>query len=761
MAIQSTYDAFNPKEANVEPGNYLKLFDSISQYQTESGLGVALKGMANLLDKGLDAANALILNEGRNQAETKIEPIVEDYTRNLEDARDYVKAKTRPIASQEYSTNLLPGPEGGSPAGTPIQAADMPDSSLTARAEATPEGIQEADKYIDTLKAGSLQGKISDTYFRGAVANAAKDIRNQFPIGYRAEIDQMISAKMHTVQANPYIESLIHDINTSLTTGKQEKNATLGFIRTHFGVPGADKVFDDRMNDRISDTEAMYRMAPGIQEDYKIKQMKAQLELNGEQLKQDTQLAEKNVNAIAASNAMIFQSSQTTAVGVTPQKLEELAIAAANGTQTLDATKANFYAGQAEAVRQALYNKTLADLREIRTDKNGKKWSYESVTSPEFVMNAAKKVSEHWADVRDSFQKGDLSAATFQTRVMGAAEADAQFKVMFDHPEAAQTLAIAKLLKDHSVPEQLIYESLPKTGQAKVSALVTNAKLQIALPEELKGAMPEGGNPLNSTFKGQLERMKAVYEANGLKGDYSPESITEFTKIIDGKKGVSLVNSDDPSMVNTIAHHVFGPGNENAFKYFSQNMYDSKGRLVPGAQALFNRFSSEDVVNKIMKYGTAQTKAEYNNFMTITAREDLLREDLPKLKEWTATPNLPFKLGWDTETKRLRVDDNASNATNRAGSPELKVRMNQTVNNINMVLDGLKSIATTAGKKDTDVDAYVLAPIMQSLGDIHDMPGLPESLATMIGNAYAVKRFNEQSQALKDKDTKKKYTGEK
>jgi hypothetical protein len=61
--VASTYTSntgFAPKEGNVEPGSYLKLFDSITQYQTESGLGTALKGAATLLDKGLDAANALV-----------------------------------------------------------------------------------------------------------------------------------------------------------------------------------------------------------------------------------------------------------------------------------------------------------------------------------------------------------------------------------------------------------------------------------------------------------------------------------------------------------------------------------------------------------------------------------------------------------------------------------------------------------------------------------------------------------------------------
>jgi hypothetical protein len=221
--VASTYTGgtgFAPKEANVEPGNYLKLFDSVTQYTSESGLGVALKGMSTLLDKGLDAANALYLADKRNEVENRIEPIVEENTKNLEDAREYIKAKTRPIASQSYSTDLLPGPEGGSPAGTPVQAADAPPDLVPDNARiGVQQNIRESSDYLDTIRAGVAQGKISDVYFKGAIANEAKDIRNNTLVGFRPEVDAMISAKMHTVQANPYYEALLHDINTSLTAG--------------------------------------------------------------------------------------------------------------------------------------------------------------------------------------------------------------------------------------------------------------------------------------------------------------------------------------------------------------------------------------------------------------------------------------------------------------------------------------------------------------------------------------------------------------
>lgn len=759
MAIQSTYDAFNPKEQNVEPGSYLKLFDSVTQYNSESGLGVALKGMSQLLDKGLDAANTLYLADKRAEVENRIEPIIESHTKNLEDAQDYIRAKTRPIASQSYNTNLLPGPEGGSPAGTPIQAADAPPDLVPDNAKVgVQQNIKESGDYLDSLRAGAAQGKISDVYFRGAVANEAKDIRNNTLVGYRPEVDAMISAKMHTVQANPYIESLIHDINTSLNAGKQEKNATLGVLRSHIGVPGVDRIFDDRDNDRISDTTAMYRLAVPLQQDYIVTKAKQMLEFRGEELKVNTAFAEKNANSIISANALIFHSADTTAVGVSSKELETLSADVLSGRKQLKPADAQYYAGKAKAIGQAFYNKTLADLREVRTDeKTGQQYSYESLTSPNFIISSAKKAQEHWEDLANNFYKGDLSAATFQTRMMEAAQTDTQFQGAFEHKDAMAVAATTKLLKDHGVPEQTIHETLAASGAIpKLSAMVAKAKYEMSLPDELKGALP-GGQTIRSTFKENLANIKAVYDANGIKYDVGAHNLTDFTKIIDGKIGVSLVNTNDPKMIDTIAHHVFGPGNENAFKYFNENMYDAKGNIIPGYQALFNRFGQPDVVKQIMK-GSAQTKFEYDDFMKKTAREDILRNDLPKLKEYFNTPNAPFTIGWDTDAKNLKVvaNPNVQETNALAGH---KKQLNQTVNNINMTLDGLKSIAETSGKKDLDVDSYVLAPVMQSLGDISDIKGMPSALALQIKGAYLKQKFEaEASQGASNKD---KYTNPK
>jgi hypothetical protein len=339
-----------------------------------------------------------------------------------------------------------------------------------------------------------------------------------------------------------------------------EKNASLAFIRSHAGIPGSEQVFDDRSNDRITDSEVMRRMTPSIQLDYQVKQAKQQLEYQGEYLKVNTAVAERNANSIVSANALIFHSADTTAVGVSSKELEDLSAQALSGTKTLTSEQAQYYAGKAKAIGQAYYYKTLNDLREVHTDsKTGQKYSYESLTSPDFVKNAAKAGADYWDKLSESFYKGDLSAATFNTRMLEAAKENTLLKNAYEHPDAMAALTVVEYLKKNGVPEQTLHETLAANGTIpKLSAMVAKAKFEMSLPDEVKGSLPNG-QTVRSTFKENLANIKAVYDANGMQYDVGAHSLTDFTKIIDGRVGMSLVNTNDPKMIDTIAHHVFGP----------------------------------------------------------------------------------------------------------------------------------------------------------------------------------------------------------
>ena len=759
--IQSTNDAFNPAVKNTEPGNYTGLFRSIDSYEQPSPLGVALKGFANLLDKGVDAAMALVKNDMVNSSEKELEPMRDEYTTALRNASDYVDAKTKPAASPEYTTNLIPGPEGGSPAGTPVQAVDLQpnDPSLLAKPDVQPPEMKEFSRQLDVINAGRQAngGKFSETEFWGRVRDKVKDMRNRYPIEMRPEFDAIVAAKFGTTPANAYIQGMIRDINAAMTSGKEQKNATLSWIRTHSDVPGMDKVFTSYNNGDIDTNTAVQRASSLLQPKYIIAQNKSILELEGEQMKTDTQRAERNAQTIAAATTAKFMASETTAIGLDGKRLDQLQLDYMNGKFTPTAVQAEALARNAEGTRIKVRDAVLKDLQEI---KNGK--SYQSLTSAKYVMDLADQASKPFADIRDSFAKGDLSAATLATRIVDAAKADFTSKGIFEYPDAMKTLFLTDMFKRYGMPEQLILDNIRplmlqgKPEQIKLNHMINQSKLEIATPSEVLGSMPTGMN-ITSTFKGQLERMEAILKANGIDGKTLPNHLNEFTKIIDGKQGVSLVNTDDPQIIETIAHNVFGPGNKNAFQYFNQNEYDSQGRLIPGSQYLFNRFSHPDVVKQIMKTSTPVQK-EYSDFMQITAREDLLRNDLPKLKEGINTPGAPWTIAWDTQTKNFKVIPGVSHQEPSNATLTGRKGLQQTVTNVNMVLDGLKSIATTSGKKDEEIDAFVLSPVINTLGDISNVPGLTLGLATTIRNAYLEQAKEKAAAEDKAKSAKEKYT---
>src|SRR6266576_2033682 len=123
MAIKNTKGSFNPDVQDVQIPSYLGLSNSITQYETTSPLGVAMKGAASLIDKTVQAADDLVKNDAGMAVEKSFEPMRDEYTQALEGATKYAQAATKPQISSDPTRSIT---EGGSYGGSPIQAGDLP-----------------------------------------------------------------------------------------------------------------------------------------------------------------------------------------------------------------------------------------------------------------------------------------------------------------------------------------------------------------------------------------------------------------------------------------------------------------------------------------------------------------------------------------------------------------------------------------------------------------------------------------------------------
>ena len=760
MALQSSYGSFNPDAKDVAPGNYLKMFDSISSYEQPSALGVALKGAAGLLDKGLQAANDLVLNEARNQTEKRFEPKIEEYTGYLEDVQQRITALTKPTATGTYGGESVPGTEGGVPAGTSILPTET-DPNL-AGVETSPSPVAASSARLDVLKAGVAQGKFNDSYFRGAVANEAKDMRNNFPIGYRPEIDAMISSKMHSVQANPYIESLLKDINQHLTAGNAEKNKVSSFLLSHIKYDGMEQIYTDHEVGKIDGPEAVRRASIPVQAEQRITEAHNRLRLNSDYLKMNKDVTQQQAQGIINDILVTKNSTLTSATGI-DQKLGEIIVNGNRGDyDAMDTTMKMTLARRAEALRVETEDKARAEL--LRPNEKGV--SHASIIGPDETNKLVKFAGQQFADYRDAFFSGKLDLAASRAQTIQAMGQDATYNGIISNPQLVQSLSMVKYLKDNGLPDtqiQTLSASLLMASNpfnAAFNEVVKNQKLNLLTPTEQVAGIEKYYN----TWKDTLDHMDTLQKGKKIE---LPDHINEVTKLIDGVDGqASLVNPKTPQGTkNDLAWKFFGPGNKNAFSYFKSNQFAPNGFMTPGAEALFDRFSKPDVVKEIMKMPGSHQQA-YLDFMTTTSREDILRKDLPKLKEAINSPNAQWQLSWDTTSKNLKVVPNPkfidtnvqpNQLSQRAYENKGKVALEQSVFSINQTLNGLKNIAETSGKKGDEVDGFVLGPVVQSLQDIGHMPGIPQSIGVTIRNAYA-KKLIEAEQAKRDEaDRQKNY----
>jgi hypothetical protein len=555
----------------------------------------------------------------------------------------------------------------------------------------------------------------------------------------------------------------------SLTAKNAENNKVSSFLLAHVKYDGVDQIYTAHTNGQIDNNEAVRRASVPIQAEQRITEAHNRLNLNSAYLKQNKDVALQQAQGVVNDIIVMKNSVLTSASGI-DQKLGDIIVNGNRGDyNAMDVTTKMTLARRAEALRIEAEDKARTELTKI----NDKGDSHASIIGADETNKLVTFAGSRFAAYRDALYSGKLDLAASQMQTVEALKQDATYKGIISNPQILNSLALIDYAKKNGLPDaqlQVLSENLMMSTndfRRGFDEVVKNQKLNLMTPTE----QVAGIQKYFTTWKSTLEDMKGRTNSVGQVMEL-PDHINEVTKMIDGQGNqASLVNPQTPQHVkDTIGWSFFGPSNKNAFQYFKENMFDNKGNLIPGAEALFDRFSKPDVVKEVLKMPSGHQKA-YLDFMTTTAREDILRRDLPKLKETLNSPNSVYKLGWNTETKNLVLEQNPNLRTSGArGEPEAPAivtgvvleqarRLNQTVFSINQTLTGLKNIAESTGRKNEDVDAYVLEPIRQSLGDISNVPGVPEGLATIIKNAYAKQRFDQESAATSEKNRQKNYQG--
>lgn len=758
MAIKNTKGSFNPDVQDVQIPSYLGLSNSITQYDTPSPLGVALKGAASLIDKTVQAADDLVKNDAGMAVEKNFEPMRDEYTQALEGATKYAQAVTKPQISSDPTRSMT---EGGSYGGAPIQAGDLPPEQFAENQnlDSAPKEIKALPGKLDALGSARADGKISETDFWGRLAAEAKDVRSRYPVLYRPYVDELIARKFGTTPANAYVQGMIRDINASLTNSQHEKNATLAFIRTHIGEDGADKIYEQLDNNSISSPEAMSRIAVPLRQKTRIERAHAELNLDKADFEYKGQIYERTANTIANAVVDKAMSSMTSATGFSGQRLQDIVNDFNAGNIKLKGTQGQELARQT----QVLIDKAKAEIDE-NYNRDAKFGPIANVVDGGKLNTIKEAQLNKLIRVRDGFFKGDLSIAADAPNFAKSAADDSKYQLL-QMPQINKAFLLMDNLKSMGAPENVVNKLSER--------LITGGEFMKEWNDYVRAQTTDLITP-STTTKDWTTLKQAITDQKFQQKKWNIDAPTTYhalSNIVDGPN-ISLANSNlgpnTKAIHNQIITTTFGPGNENVLKLIKTDTRDDRGNVVPGAQSWFYRFTDPNVVKNVHAFGKdSPQESMYLNWIDKTVNEDLLRVDLTNLKKYNLSdagptggnpfiPDAPtapgnsrsqnWRIMWNTEQKNFDLEVNGrvisgaglKDAYTRGGVYGPGVQAAGYIANINKVLTGLRRVAEGIGREGDDVDAFVLRPLINSATSeqLRTVPGLPSKLLDSINSAY-------------------------
>lgn len=714
---------FNPQVPDTQDPNYLGYsHPSGSDFKQISVQGQMLKDAGGLIEGAVKGTDEVVKLLASDEVHNRVDAERDAYTAALDAGNAAVRLGGLTGVAGKTTVNQ--------------QAADQQPLDLAPSEASMPPGLKNLPNQLSAMSGARANGRISETDYYGRLAALTKDIRSRYPEGYRDWIDSQVQKITGVDPANAYIKSILGDINSFMTTGQKEREHILGMARkgVEEGFSNADKWYGALSAGNADPNEFMgwYLSQSKYKNDHA--RIKAAMDINNttrEGIIQDYTDA-FNTKAVGdISGFLDTLSSKAATLGTTKDQY---------GNMVIDPTKAEQYGqmilDQKEAARIAL-RKYL-----VTPDEKGMRPA--DIMKPDEV----NKLIDGHLSIFDSLAKRATDGQTGMTGTYARL-----FKGIQDRNDL-------NLFRDKNMGwlaqqmDLLNRRMGPEDATKLMKNWLEDTKMTPAMntyysTQELERRFPK--DPLNPpSLNQQIEKAKSD-------GIAAPKYFDKLLDVIHAPHGL-LDPKSTPEEKTNIALMLSNPDNFGLFRKIAPDYTDSQGRQRPGLYAVYQNFTSPDVV-KAMKGQGDQIFKNYQNFIETSFGKDLFPKEVMNLNTLSSQPNM--HIAWDQEQHKFDlvitdngkvIDTQAQTSTNlyyskHGNAPSLTIRTplipegslkeaRQSIYNLNRGLQGVSNIAKVAG---TDVDAYLL----QTLGDLGvDLSRIsnPEALPDKILSAIVAAR---------------------
>ncbi len=708
--------AFNPAvpQGRDDMPNWQKSVGGpISDLQADKSAGLALTGAAADIESGVGIAKQVTSDVINKDVRDTVEPIRENFTKELELARNVQQGNTIPA---------------------PVQT---PDGSMTLTPKETqpvPEAINSGISKVNALQSALANGKINDTYYDLRLKAAVTDLRSRYP-GFVDEIDQKVAQITGVNPANAYIQNLMQDINARQT---QKKTAT-------------DKAIDDAMKSGYPHSDEMVnqlrergdQFLPQFQQWYSEQTMFDAQVKRREALRKDMQGTKEDITTQRTADwtnevGSAVSSNLGTMVKIAgldkPQSIISMIESGASNPDQYTEAQYKQLGTQLLAQKAVLERQLTARLNQTNKDNRGTTYSYAS----DVGAQKAQEIIKSQIAIYDTMANALINNKDAGLAFYAANHAQAILDQSKDNLVSDQTVGAysAKMAQFNTLfgpnwTSLSIRQALRKDMDTKLGAYLDNDVLDARLGTGV-------------TMKEHLDKAQKLQEADKITAARRSKYINNLVGIVD-----DLKNPDAPiqDKIN-VAKYIFSPEGQGILSHIKTEYKDpNTGKLVPGKYSAFTRLTSDDVVKEIKKM-PSEIQQQYKSYMEREAGSQLFYKELLNLNHFTGHDDLHFKYddGSNGGTPHIELipPDNKPKpgpgglAPTPPPSSGYLFQVNQIVNRINDGLSGMGRVEKGLGGNASE---YLLQFMMRSQVDLgKNWEGLPAKLIDAIAASRAPAR---------------------
>jgi hypothetical protein len=707
---------FNPDIQVTGDPNYLGLSKGIAQPEPDKSLSTLFSGIGNLLNAGVNAADAVIKQDIKDKVFTAV-----DTERN---------AVTTAL---EYTSDRMPNVTNtGGALGEPDEESSL--DPMNAYAQATsdtvvdydrlPTALQQLPQRLEALQGGYEKGMPYTMYY-GNLTRIAKDLRAQYP-GYREFIDRQINGILGTDPANAYIRAMSAQINAALAGSKNKKDDTLKLFDTQdaLKIPNSQDMRQKYVNGEVSAYEARKWLNEKKEWQYRSERRKDDLDdFKGSRDKAKILAGEFVDTDMKEAVGMYFDNTLRLSGKYSAKNIEDLAYQISSGKlKGLSDDDHRALLTQLAASRKQAFDAKMREYTQVRQDSDGRNYSVASRLGG--WDETAKRVNAGLAsfdNIIEMFTNKDYGLAGSNARTVIDIQNTAKANILRDKDMGAH-IANQKAIEELAGPtaagkffQTLTSMNLDEKFKTYTAMTLTEAAAQAKRGDVRTGqfiqdtlfprppAAPTGTNApaqpapkppvtLNSMFNDAREKKiddGAVYDT--------------FIKITTGQLADPSVPAD-AKVAWAIA--AFSPQNRNYLAQFAREYKDENGNIVPGKYSVWSRLTSPAVSNQMAKL--AQQYADLGPMHANWAKEEFAVQLFgPELKELSnLRMDKRIAIGYNSDNQTFivrRSNQPAGKYTTYAGDiNQLEDYAKDVLGRLNNGLQGLSNVAKAYGRDPND-----------------------------------------------------------